>query len=42
MDQLIISPSPHIHSGDSVERNMYAVLLSPPASYRWRPLGSEP
>jgi len=28
MDKLIISPSPHIHSGDSVERNMYAVLLA--------------
>ena len=28
MDRLIISPSPHIHSGDSVERNMYAVLIA--------------
>ena len=28
MDQLIISPSPHIHSGDSIERNMYAVLIA--------------
>ena len=28
MDKLIISPSPHIHSGDSIERNMYAVLLA--------------
>lgn len=28
MEKLIISPSPHIHSGDSVERNMYAVILA--------------
>lgn len=28
MEKLIISPSPHIHSGDTVERNMYAVLLA--------------
>ncbi|MDO4692835.1 MAG: RnfABCDGE type electron transport complex subunit D [Porphyromonadaceae bacterium] len=28
MQKLIISPSPHIHSGDTVERNMYAVLLA--------------
>lgn len=28
MERLIISPSPHIHSGDSIERNMYAVLLA--------------
>lgn len=26
--QLIVSPSPHIHSGDSVERNMYGVLVA--------------
>lgn len=26
--QLLISPSPHIHSGDSIERNMYAVILA--------------
>ncbi|MDR2683110.1 MAG: RnfABCDGE type electron transport complex subunit D [Dysgonamonadaceae bacterium] len=25
---LIISPSPHIHSGDSVEKNMYGVLIA--------------
>lgn len=28
MQQFIISPSPHIHSGDTIERNMYAVLLA--------------
>lgn len=28
MDRLIVSPSPHIHSGDSIERNMYAVLIA--------------
>lgn len=28
MERLIISPSPHIHSGDSIERNMYAVVLA--------------
>ncbi|MDR2473524.1 MAG: RnfABCDGE type electron transport complex subunit D [Tannerella sp.] len=28
MDKLIISPSPHIHSGDSIERNMYGVLIA--------------
>ncbi len=28
MERLIISPSPHIHSGDSVERNMYAVIIA--------------
>lgn len=28
MEKLIISPSPHIHSGDSIERNMYAVLVA--------------
>jgi electron transport complex protein RnfD len=27
-DKLIISPSPHIHSGDSVEKNMYGVLIA--------------
>ncbi|MDR2499345.1 MAG: RnfABCDGE type electron transport complex subunit D [Tannerellaceae bacterium] len=27
-NKLIISPSPHIHSGDSVERNMYGVLIA--------------
>ncbi|GHT71121.1 electron transport complex subunit D [Bacteroidia bacterium] len=26
--QLIVSPSPHIHSGDSVEKNMYGVLVA--------------
>lgn len=26
--QLLVSPSPHIHSGDSIERNMYAVILA--------------
>ncbi len=28
MNRLIISPSPHIHGGDSVERNMYAVIIA--------------
>lgn len=28
MNQFIISPSPHIHSGDSVKKNMYRVLLA--------------
>lgn len=28
MYKLFVSPSPHIHSGDSIERNMYAVLLA--------------
>lgn len=28
MERLIVSPSPHIHSGDSVERNMYAVIIA--------------
>lgn len=28
MDKLFVSPSPHIHSGDSVERNMYAVIVA--------------
>jgi electron transport complex protein RnfD len=27
-NQLIISPSPHIHSGDSIDRNMYGVLIA--------------
>ena len=26
--QLIISPSPHIHSGDSISKNMYGVLIA--------------
>ncbi|MDR2086670.1 MAG: RnfABCDGE type electron transport complex subunit D [Dysgonamonadaceae bacterium] len=26
--KLIISPSPHIHSGDSIEKNMYGVLVA--------------
>lgn len=28
MKQFVISPSPHIHSGDSVEKNMYRVLIA--------------
>jgi electron transport complex protein RnfD len=28
MNSLIVSPSPHIHSHDSVKRNMYGVLLA--------------
>lgn len=27
-NKLIISPSPHIHSGDSISRNMYGVLIA--------------
>lgn len=28
MNQFVIAPSPHIHSGDSVQKNMYNVLLA--------------
>ena len=28
MEKLIISPSPHIHSGDSISKNMYGVLIA--------------
>jgi electron transport complex protein RnfD len=28
MDKLIISPAPHIHGGDSIEKNMRAVILA--------------
>ena len=28
MEKIIISPSPHIHSGDSISRNMYGVLIA--------------
>jgi len=28
MDKLIISPAPHIHGGDSVEKNMRAVIIA--------------
>lgn len=28
MPKLIVSPSPHIHSGDSVEKNMYGVIFA--------------
>lgn len=28
MSKLIVSPSPHVHSGDSVEKNMYGVLIA--------------
>ena len=28
MNQLIISPSPHIHTGDSVKKNMYGVIIA--------------
>ena len=28
MEKLIISPSPHIHSGDTIGRNMYGVLIA--------------
>ena len=26
--KLIISPSPHIHGGDSISKNMYGVLIA--------------
>lgn len=28
MEKIIISPSPHIHSGDSISKNMYGVLIA--------------
>lgn len=28
MEKMIISPSPHIHSGDSISKNMYGVLIA--------------
>lgn len=28
VNKLLVSPSPHIHSGDSVERNMYGVIIA--------------
>ena len=28
MSKLIVSPSPHVHSGDSVSKNMYGVLIA--------------
>ena len=28
MNKLLISPSPHVHSGDSIEKNMYGVLVA--------------
>lgn len=28
MNRLIVSPSPHIHSGDSVKKNMYGVIIA--------------
>ncbi|MDR2414837.1 MAG: RnfABCDGE type electron transport complex subunit D [Odoribacteraceae bacterium] len=28
MNTLIVSPSPHVHGGDSIERNMYGVLVA--------------
>ena len=28
LKKLIISPSPHIHSGDSIEKNMYGVIIA--------------
>ncbi|MDO5522766.1 MAG: RnfABCDGE type electron transport complex subunit D [Bacteroidia bacterium] len=27
-NKLIVSPSPHVHSGDSIEKNMYGVLIA--------------
>lgn len=28
MNKLLVSPSPHVHSGDSIEKNMYGVLIA--------------
>ncbi|MDR0765736.1 MAG: RnfABCDGE type electron transport complex subunit D [Odoribacteraceae bacterium] len=28
MNKFIVSPSPHVHGGDSIERNMYGVLVA--------------
>lgn len=28
MNNLVISPSPHVHGGDSIEKNMYGVLIA--------------
>ncbi len=28
MNKLLISPSPHVHSGDTIEKNMYGVLIA--------------
>nr|WP_262487001.1 RnfABCDGE type electron transport complex subunit D [Geofilum rubicundum] len=28
MERLIVSPSPHVHSGDSVKKNMYGVIIA--------------
>ena len=28
MNKLVISLSPHVHSGDSIEKNMYGVLIA--------------
>lgn len=28
MEKIIVSPSPHIHSGDTISRNMYGVLIA--------------
>ncbi|HBG86425.1 MAG TPA: Na+-transporting NADH:ubiquinone oxidoreductase subunit D, partial [Marinilabiliaceae bacterium] len=28
MEKLIVSPSPHVHSGDSVKKNMYGVIIA--------------
>ena len=27
-NNLIVSPSPHIHGGDSISKNMYGVLIA--------------
>lgn len=27
-NRLVVSPSPHLHSGDTIERNMYSVLIA--------------
>jgi len=28
MEKLIISPAPHIHGGDSIEKNMMSVIIA--------------
>ena len=35
MNKLLISPSPHVHSGDSIEKNMYGVLIALIPAFIW-------
>lgn len=27
-NKLVVSPSPHVHSGDTISKNMYGVLIA--------------